>query len=393
LAIGLLAAGRTHRRQSSVVLAAAANLCFAAIIVYRLPPVDALLVRLPPIDSMTLPRFAVLLAWSLALLTACAVHGAITGSRRSWHWSAGATGGVAMLALFSAPWLLASIDLFLVVVTVVAVAGARLLVDRPVWLAPLVAVELALYAIGINPVADPADRLPRPPLVERLIELEASEGGRVLGVGGMLPANLASRYGISDLRSYDPLRPLPFVMMMKALGDPNPGLGGPLQRAPAGLTGAWSVRFLVAPPEFVASAGWQPVWQAGGGSIWRNQRWLPEVRVVGRTVAANGDEGWRILTGGGFDFESMSVVPSAGIDVAAGATELVEVAVEAARIQATVQCDGPCLLVVARPWAPGWRVEVDGAKTELVRANLAGMGAAVPAGKHEVVLEYDPWRL
>jgi hypothetical protein len=392
LAIGLLAVGRTRRRQSRIVLAAAANLCLGAVIVYRLPPMDSILVRLPPIESMTLPRFAVLLAWSFSLLTACAVQGAITGTRRSWLWSAAATSGVAILAIASSPWLLASMDLLLVALTVAAVAGARLLVDRPEWLAPMVAVELALYAIGINPVADPSDRLPRPPLVERLAALQAAEGGRVLGLGGVLPANMASRFGLFDLRAYDPVRPVPYVRMMMALGDRNPALGGGLRNAPPGLCGAWSVRFLVTPPAAPA-VGWQAVWGGEGGAIWRNPQWLPEVRAVGRAVVADDAMGWRLMTAEDFDFQTGAVVPAPGIEAAATVARVIDAETGAAVVRAILRCDGPCLLVVARPWAPGWRATVDGAAARLVRANLAGMGAAVPAGEHEVVLEYNPWRL
>jgi uncharacterized membrane protein YfhO len=57
-----------------------------------------------------------------------------------------------------------------------------------------------------------------------------------------------------------------------------------------------------------------------------------------------------------------------------------------------VRCDGPCLVVAARPWAPGWRALVDGRPALLVRANLAGLGVVVPAGEHGVELDYNPWR-
>jgi len=391
LALGLLVVGRTRRRHRRWVWATAANLAFAAVVVYRLPPLDALLVRLPPISSMTLPRFAVLLTWGLALLSAFAIDGAIGGRRRIWAWPAAATAAVVVAAVMSSPWRLATIDCLLIGLTVLAFAAASKLVDRPGWLAPLVAVELALYGLGINPTASPSDRLPRPQLVKRLVALQEAAGGRVLGLGGVFPANLASRYGLVDLRSYDPLRPRPYVRMMVALGDENPVLGGALRRTPAGLSGAWSVRFLVTPPAAEAT-GWERVWSDDSGAIWRNPRWLPELRIAGRVVEAGGDEGWRILMEDGIDFATEAVVRDSGIDIAASDRELVDFDLGASRILATVRCDGPCLLVVARPWAPGWRAQVDGESCGVVRANLAGLGVAVPAGQHDVELSYNPWR-
>jgi uncharacterized membrane protein YfhO len=53
--------------------------------------------------------------------------------------------------------------------------------------------------------------------------------------------------------------------------------------------------------------------------------------------------------------------------------------------------DGPQLLVVARSWLPGWRALVDGRPAAVLRANLAGLGVAVPPGGHRVELVYSPW--
>ena len=99
----------------------------------------------------------------------------------------------------------------------------------------LVGVELALLAVGINPVASASDRLPRPPLLERLIALEAGNPCRIMGIDGSLMPNIASRYGLRDLRASDPLRPLPFARLMGVFGEPPTILGGPLRRAPVGL--------------------------------------------------------------------------------------------------------------------------------------------------------------
>ena len=60
-------------------------------------------------------------------------------------------------------------------------------------------------------------------------------------------------------------------------------------------------------------------------------------------------------------------------------------------IEASAECDGPCLVVVAQPWAPGWRAKVDGEPVPLVRTNIAGLGVVTPAGRHSVAFEYRPW--
>jgi hypothetical protein len=281
--------------------------------------------------------------------------------------------------------------LALVGLTVVAAALATGLLRRPRLLAPALAVELGLYALGINPTAAVEDRLPTPPLVERLRGLQTERGGRVIGLDGAFPPNLAARYDMPDLRAYDPLRPQPFVDLMAALGDRDAMLGGPLRKAPPRLCGAWSVRFLVSPPG-ADVPGWEPVWSDGSGAIWSNPHWLPEVRVAGRAHSLGHEDGWRLLAGEQLDFAREAVVPAGTAAVAAGRHELLAVTSEGPRLRAVVSCDGPCLVVAARPWAPGWRAAVDGRPAPLVRANLAGLGVVSPPGEHTVELRYNPWR-
>jgi hypothetical protein len=391
LMLALVAVGGVRRRYRRVLWAALANLAVAAVLAYRVPPLDVLLVRLPPFDAMTLSRFVVLVPWSLALWGALAADGALRGRRRHTAWWVATVAVLAGIVVLGSPWRLAVFDQALVGVTVLAAAAAAPLLRRPAWLAPALAVELALYAVGINPTAAPSDRLPRPPLVERLVALEAEHGGRVLGLDGVFPANLAARYGLADLRAYDALRPRPYVRMLAELGDPDPLLGGPLASAPAALCGAWSVRFLVTPPE-ARPRGWIHEWGDSSGSIWRNPLWLPEVRVVGRTVPMTEGGGWSAMAAGAIDFRTAVAVPVGAAEASASRFSLSGLEVSDGVLSARVRCDGPCLLVAARPWAPGWRGLVDREPAPVVRANLAGLGVAVPSGEHAVELRYNPWR-
>jgi hypothetical protein len=249
-------------------------------------------------------------------------------------------------------------------------------------------VELSLYAIGVNPVAAAGDRLPRPEMVEVLQRVQAAEGGRIVGLGGLFPANLPSRYGLPDLRAYDPVRPLPYARLLALLGQRDPVLGGPLDSAPAGLCGAWSVRFLLTSAA-ADPTGWEPVWRGRGGAVWRNPQWLPELRIVGESI----EGGWDVLAAETVDFSNAAVVPAGTGEVSARTVSLVTERVSGELMAVRVDCDGPCLVVAARPWAPGWRVRVDGSPAELVRANLAGLGVVVPGGVHEVEFSYHPWRL
>ncbi|MBM4268792.1 MAG: YfhO family protein [Deltaproteobacteria bacterium] len=60
------------------------------------------------------------------------------------------------------------------------------------------------------------------------------------------------------------------------------------------------------------------------------------------------------------------------------------------RLVLTTETAGPATLVVSRLFTRGWKATIDGAPTPFVRANEALLALAVPAGKHEVALVYDP---
>jgi hypothetical protein len=50
----------------------------------------------------------------------------------------------------------------------------------------------------------------------------------------------------------------------------------------------------------------------------------------------------------------------------------------------------PALVVVAEARFPGWRARVDGKAVPILGADAAFMGVAVPAGDHQVALDYRP---
>jgi hypothetical protein len=386
--LALLASGRLRRRYRGIAVAAGASAVLGLVLLLRIPPLDALLVRIPPLDQMTVPRFGVLIPWGLIVLGVLALEGALGGRVRPLAVRLAPAILVAATAVWAAPWSLEIVDFTLVVLSLAMAVVVAVWHRRFVPL--LVAVELAALAVGINPVASASDRLPRPPLVERLIELEAMNPCRIIGVERALSPNLASRYGLRDLRASDPLRPVPFARLMGVFGEPPTILGGPLRRAPAGLCGAWGVGLAVTPPGRDLPR-WRKIYSDRDGAIWSNPLQLPEVRVVGRVHEEPDDpltllEIVRVL-----DFANAALVGGGAVDVEAASVGLELWKRTPTLIEASVECDGPCLVVVAQPWAPGWRAFVDRKEAAVVRANIAGLGAVAPPGRHQIEFSYRPW--
>jgi hypothetical protein len=63
--------------------------------------------------------------------------------------------------------------------------------------------------------------------------------------------------------------------------------------------------------------------------------------------------------------------------------------VEHTRVEVSVRTDASGLLVLADPWAPAWRVAVDGRPAELLRTDHAFRGVWLSAGVHTVVFRYE----
>lgn len=59
------------------------------------------------------------------------------------------------------------------------------------------------------------------------------------------------------------------------------------------------------------------------------------------------------------------------------------------RWRVTASGSRPALLVVADAWFPGWKARLDGKSVPVLKADGAFLGVAVPAGEHELILEYD----
>jgi hypothetical protein len=119
---------------------------------------------------------------------------------------------------------------------------------------------------------------------------------------------------------------------------------------------------------------------------------LPRAHLVARTRVADKGDAIGVLLDPGFDPRIEAIV-AWGVALTsdapfAGSVSWLERRPDRQRLE--TQAPRPALLVLADAYDPGWRVSVDGAAAELVRANLAFRAVTVPAGRHVVELLYRP---
>jgi hypothetical protein len=88
-----------------------------------------------------------------------------------------------------------------------------------------------------------------------------------------------------------------------------------------------------------------------------------------------------------------TAIPLGASGAPAGPVAATDVRAVGGLLQATVSAPRDGVAVVLDPWFPGWRATLDGAAVPLARANYAFMAVAVPAGRHQLRLEYHPTQL
>jgi hypothetical protein len=133
-----------------------------------------------------------------------------------------------------------------------------------------------------------------------------------------------------------------------------------------------------------------------GREVYENLEVLARFFLVSRVREAGGLDqaaGW--LRAADFDPRGEAIVEGdVALPPAAGpAGEIGNVWVSeysARRVAFEVNTPVPAFLVSSETHYPGWKATLDGAPAELFYTNVAFRGMAIPAGKHQVVMEFAP---
>jgi len=387
--VALAAAARPRRRHRRAALAFATAGLLGAAFLFIVPGFRELVLLLPLFPRMLWHRAGFLPGLALALLGALGLESWLSRPRR-WRLAAAALAvqaAVAALLLTSPVKPLPSASLATAgipaLLAVGAMAGGA---AGGVAIPAVVGLEALITSWRVLPSSRRAEA---PAAVRELGRRAGEDRRRVIGSGGALPPNLAARLGLSDLRANEPVRPRRLTALHRAFGAEGDELPGAVVSPWAGLAGAWGVGWLLSPAPLVEgapyAAGWESLGAFEGGTIYRNSRALPVVRVAGSETSAPG--AWDAALDA-TEFARSAVVESPLGLAGSGSSTVLEARPH--RVSARVDCDGRCLAVLHVPLAPGWAASVDGGPAPLVPANIAAMGVVVPTGTHVVSWRYAP---
>jgi hypothetical protein len=266
----------------------------------------------------------------------------------------------------------------------------------------LAALDLLHFAHGYEPMGPAGKAIPpRTPAIAYLQRHAAD--GRFAGVELALPPDTAVRFGLADVRGYDP--PYPTERYFDLWREASPEQTGwrPLTFdgiPPVALrvTSVLGARYVVAEPGTTKPDGADPfvrglrrVYDARDATIFENPRALPRALVAPAVrLVPDAEAARQAIVEDGFDPRRTVLAergePSAG---ARGAHGRVAVAHESnAQVTLTATLDRRGLVVLDDELTPGWSVRVDGRAAPALHADDVMRGVVVPAGRHEIVWSY-----
>ncbi|ABU59404.1 YfhO family protein [Roseiflexus castenholzii] len=221
------------------------------------------------------------------------------------------------------------------------------------------------------------------------------------------PPNLASAYGLEDVRGYHSLYPARYNRLARLID------GKDYRRTSEGnvslrafLTSAYerprlldmlNVQYLIFPPGSATEMrypGLELVHESDEGRIYRNSRALPRAWLVYRVATIPDDDAQLdFMARPDFDPATGAVVPEplpavGPAPAISDPTPTVRYAPNAVTVIAAPSV--PALLVLADAYYDGWEVIVDGKPALVVRANYTLRGVWLAPGAHTVEFVYRP---
>ncbi len=176
-------------------------------------------------------------------------------------------------------------------------------------------------------------------------------------------------------------------LMDKMFGSFNSG------RVPVQILNMLNVKYIVSQvPLFKENATFPLVWERDSKCIYKNTRALPRVFFVDKVKIMKTGDMLNFIASPEFNPAEHVLLEkplSFKIESADGSrAEITDYGVNSIEISASVK--NSCIMVISEIYYPDWRVEVDGIKEEIVRANYCLRAFPLNSGDHSIKLKYQP---
>jgi hypothetical protein len=211
-------------------------------------------------------------------------------------------------------------------------------------------------------------------------------------VGGDFTTNRYMNFGISSIGGYHPAKLGIYADFIKALETAA-------QRSNYHMIDVMNARYVVATHPFPNVPQFEPVWEGADYDgrrhlVYENKSVLPRAFFAGSYRVFDADEMLALLPtlpANGIDLSETVLLDKepAVRPVSASGAEAVIRRYSLNEIRVDAKLPSPAILVLSEVYYPKWKVTVDGAEAEMLKADYVLRAVALPAGDHEVVFRYD----
>jgi len=395
LALALIAAFRLWRRREVRFFGA---LCVVALFAsWKAQPVDGLLRKLPLFKIAVNDRLGFAAALALSILAAMAfdastrrdrrvvlVAAAMLGIATAWFWRMQLTIGVDPKLLFAgAAAELAGIVLLFaalgassrrvaIILIVAAIAGQRLIEDGNIH--PTIPRRMFYPSVPLIAA------IPRDPLY------------RFTAIGNMVIPNVASMYGLEDVRGYSAMTYYTYVETMKLWCPDQKRTYHDITDLSLPFLSFLGVRHAITPRTMEPPPGWRVVADDHTSRLIENTHAIPRVFVPRRIRFIDSDQRALEEMSAATDFTDEAWIVTH--DVPPQLVDNGVATLHTQRIGSRYEIDGevrtPSRIVIAEASWPGWRAYIDGRRVKLESVNRAFLSMYVPAGHHRLQVLYLP---
>lgn len=406
LSLALTALIVARRRKETWFFAGLALVCLCA--GFEAPPVINILHRLPLFDVALNERLAFAASCALSILAALALDALAAGGGGSSRRKAAIVAAFVVIALGAGTWLAWPHELRVGVdpnvIRIVAFAELLPLAVIAILLAARTPLRIALplifvFLIGQRRVEDGSIYpslpqhvfYPKIPII-RTIPTDSPEPFRVAGEHFVLIPDSAALYQLEDPRGYEamtferladtyPVWSIPQPVSFNAIGDLQPPFLSFL-----------NIKYAIVPNSVTVSEGWREVMKDRSAKLFENTRVLPRAFVPRRVRYERA--GAPVLKGmkAAKDFADIAWIEVPEMrphEIANGPGKLtIRRDGFGLSINATMAADG--WVVASQTAWKGWRAYIDGRRVQMRFANHAFLGVFVPAGRHQLRLQYLP---
>ncbi len=213
-------------------------------------------------------------------------------------------------------------------------------------------------------------------------------------VNSLLVTTQATMYGLEDVQGYNPLHLQTYDRLLAIANDQRQNYRSAyiLPRAlDSPLLDMLSVRRILAPEGTDLPDKYRRLTTSDKVSVYENESAMPRAWTVHETLVTTDERALRLIDAGQLDPRTTAAVsrPLLGIEPARWPDEVRVASYEADEIRVEATMTSPGLLVLSELDYPAWKVRVDGAPAEVVRANGALRAVQVPAGSHTITWYYS----